>query len=100
MLRIFSSLCLLFHWQRAAAILSAVIFLCCPTLSSCLYVIAAKAALSTVGGVARAVSRPTPQGGAPLPQNRDELLAAYKDCLRLRTANPTVDCSPYRNALE
>jgi hypothetical protein len=81
-------------------VLSAVILLCCPAVSGCLYAVAAKAALATASGVARAVSQPTTEGEAPLPQDRNALLDAYKDCIRRKTPTPTVDCSRYRHALE
>jgi len=69
-------------------------------LPGCLYVVAAKVAISTISGVASEVASGSTTGEPEVPKEKSAILEAYKNCLQQRSGNPRVDCSRYRTALE
>lgn len=90
----------MFGSLRILGFLRVAIVLSCLAESGCMYGLAAKAALSVAGGVVRAVSKPATDNGTPLPQDRNALLDAYRECLRRKAIMPSIDCSRYQHALE
>jgi hypothetical protein len=78
---------------------SAWLLLACLVLPGCWYALAAQVAISTISAVAANTSKGSSPEQGELPQNREALLAAYKDCLRQKGTTPALDCSRYRSAL-
>jgi hypothetical protein len=80
--------------------LSAWVVLGLVILPGCLYVVAAKVAISAISGVTSGVVSRSRAEEAAMPQDKAAILEAYKNCLLQRSSNPQVDCSRYRTALE
>ena len=78
---------------------SAWLLLACVFLPGCWYALAAQVAVSAISAVASNVSKGSSQEQGELPQDREALFKAYKNCLQQRSSNPAVDCSRYRSAL-
>jgi len=64
-----------------------------------LYMAGARAAVSTVRGVASGVRAADTPAEAELPQDQAALLELYQGCLRQRATTPGLDCGRYRNAV-
>lgn len=64
-----------------------------------LYMAGARAAVSTVRGVASGVRAAGTPVEAELPQEPAALLELYQGCLRQRATTPGLDCGRYRNAV-
>ena len=64
-----------------------------------LYMAGARAAVSTVRGVASGVRAAGPPAEAELPQDQAALLELYQGCLQQRATTPGLDCGRYRNAV-
>ena len=64
-----------------------------------LYMAGARAAVSTIRGVASGVRAAGTPAEAELPQDKTALLELYQGCLRQRATTPSLDCGRYRNAV-
>jgi hypothetical protein len=64
-----------------------------------LYMAGARAAVSTVAGVASGGRAAGTPAAAELPQDEAALRELYTGCLRQRATTPGLDCGQYRNAV-
>jgi hypothetical protein len=69
-------------------------------LPGCLYVMAAKLAVSTVSRVASGIASRDTSPEVEIPKEKSAIIEAYKNCVKQSSSNLQLDCSRYQKALE